>query len=611
MGNKLTDLEDARFILYEQFNIEELCRLERFEDHSRETFEMIIDTAEKLSLNYFASCNAEGDRTGCALTAGKVKVPESFHVPYKKYCQGGWISAPESYEAGGQNIPLVLHYVCNEMFFAANHSLSGYMGLTHSAAKVLESFGTEEQKRKYMLPLYEGKFAGAMVLTEPQAGSDVGAISTRAVKNEDGTYSISGGKIFITGGDHDLTENIIHIVLARVEGHPEGSKGLSCFVVPKIRLNEDGSPGENNDISCVSIEHKMGMRGSATCALNYGENGRCVGELLGPEKKGIIVMFHMMNEQRILVGLQGLALGSTAYLHALDYARERKQGILSGGKSHWQVPIINHPDVLRNIFYMKSYSEGMRALVLYAAYCMDRVSASTDPDGRKYWQDLVEILTPICKAYCTDKGFELCVRSIQVHGGYGYCQEYPVEQFARDCKVTSIYEGTNGIQAIDLLGRKISMRNGEAFNSLISNITATVEESKEICDLNHYAQEVENLLLSLREITARLLKESLSENSYLAYSWASPYLEIIGDIIIGWMLLWQAKTSYEKLQPASDHTAEDKAGRILQAEFYSQKINTAKFFIASILPQVYGKIASIKNYDRTILEIKDSFSLGG
>ena len=611
VGNKLTDLEDARFILYEQFKIEELCSSERFEDHSRETFEMIVDTAEKLALNYFAPCNAEGDREGCSWSGGKVKAPGSFHSPYKKFCEGDWISAPESYEVGGQNIPLTLYYVCKEMFFAANHSLSGYLGLTHSAAKVLESFGTEEQKRRYMTPLYSGRYAGSMALTEPQAGSDVGAIKLKAVKNEDGTYNLTGGKIFITGGEHNLAENIIHIVLARIEGDPEGAKGLSCFVVPGIRLNEDGLAMDDNDISCISIEHKMGMKGSATCVLNYGENGRCVGELLGPERKGIVVMFHMMNEQRILVGLQGLALGSAAYLHALDYARERRQGVLFGGSKREQVPIISHPDVLKDIMYMKAYTEGMRALILYTVYCMDRVSISAGQDEKRHWQDMVEILTPICKAYCSDMGFDVCVRAIQVHGGYGYCREYAVEQFARDCKVTSIYEGTNGIQSIDLLGRKIGMRGGEVFKALVSKITATIEEAKGISDLCDYARVVEVILLSLEEITSRLLNDAASENAYLAYSWASTYLEIMGDIIIGWILLWQAKISYDKLQPVpgvlSSKGWNVKTDSSPRAEFYSRKIATAKFYIASILPLVNGKIASIKNYDRTLLEIKDSF----
>ena len=428
MGNQLTDLRDTRFVLYEQLNADELCQAERFLNHSKETFEMIITAAEKLAVNEFAPVNSAGDKIGCQWQDGKVTVPEPFQAPFKKFCEGGWMNMQEDESVGGQNVPFCLHYACNAMFFAANHSLAGYMGLTHSAAKVIEIFGTEEQKNKYMIPLYEGRYAGVMDLTESQAGSDVGAVRTRAVRNPDGTYSITGAKIFITGGEQNLTENIIHILLARIEGDPEGTKGLSCFVLPKIRIAADGTPGESNDIHCSGIEHKMGMKGSATAVLNFGDNGHCIAELLGPERKGIQVMFHMMNEQRILVGMQGMAQAGTAYLHALNFAKERKQGAAFGTRSAEQTAIIGHPDVKRNLLWMKAYTEGMRALIFYTMYCMDWETVTLNKDEKQKWHDLVEILTPVCKAYCSDKGFETCVKAIQIHGGYGYCHEYKVEQ---------------------------------------------------------------------------------------------------------------------------------------------------------------------------------------
>jgi alkylation response protein AidB-like acyl-CoA dehydrogenase len=593
--SKLVDLKDIRFVLYEQLKIEEnLCQFERFRANSEESFEMILKEAQKVAENDFAPINGIGDQIGCIYRDGEVAVPEQFHAPFQKYCQGGWISMSEDYSVGGQHIPLSISLACNAFFFAANHSLAGYMGLTHTAAKVIEVYGTNEQKEQFMKPLYQGKFAGTMCLTEPQAGSDVGTIQTRAVRRTDGSYSIVGQKIFITGGQHDLTENIIHIVLARIEGDPEGTKGLSCFVVPKIRIAGDGVLGEDNDVSCVGIEHKMGMKSSATCTLYFGDNGRCRGELLGHEKKGIVVTFHMMNEQRVLVGMQGLAQASTAYLHTLEYAKERHQGTELGKENSGQVPIIRHPDVKRNLLWMKSHTEGMRALIQYTAYCIDRLSVASSEQEIEKWQDLVGVLIPVCKAYCTDKGFEVCARSIQAHGGYGYCHSYMVEQFARDCKVASIYEGTNGIQAIDLFRRKIRIRGGGALRTVISQINEIVQEASRIGELSDYAQEVHLAISAFQEISDHLVGQTSPEEAYLADSWATPYLEILGDIILGWMFIWQAKVAYENMP-----------NRRADELFYSVKVKTAKFYIHSILPVVHGKIEAIRKNEKSLVGMAD------
>ena len=594
MGNKLTDLRDTRFVLYEQLNIEELCEATRFQDHSRETFEMIITAAEKFAVNEFEPVNSEGDKIGCHWQDGQVSVPEPYREPFKKFCEGGWMNMQENESVGGQNVPFCLHYACNTMFSAANHSLAGYMGLTHSAAKVIELYGTEEQKIKYMMPLYEGRYAGVMDLTEAQAGSDVGAVRTKALKKPDGTYSITGGKIFITGGEQNLTQNIIHILLARIEGDPEGTKGLSCFVLPKIRVAADGTPGEFNDIHCSGIEHKMGMKGSATAVLNFGDNGNCIAELLGPERKGIQVMFHMMNEQRILVGMQGMAQAGTAYLHALNFATERKQGAAFGTAGAEQTAIIAHPDVRRNLLWMKAYTEGMRALIFYTMYCMDWETVTLSKDEKQKWHDLVEILTPICKAYCSDKGFETCVKAIQVHGGYGYCHEYKVEQCARDSKITSIYEGTNAIQALDLFGRKIRMKKGAALNALLTNMKATVEDARGIADLAPYAAEVRKGITALEYLTTELLAATSNDDSFLAHSWATPYLEIFGDIVMGWMLIWQAAIAARNVEKSNG----DKP-------YYTAKILTAKFYITSLLPLIHGKIMAIQKNDRSLLQMTD------
>jgi len=595
MENKYADLRDIRFVLYEQLGIENLCAAEKFQDHSRETFDMIIDTAEKLAVNEFAPVNHDGDEVGCVWEDGHVKVPASFHAPFLKYCEGGWMSLSEDYDFGGQNAPVVMNFASYLLFYAANTALAIYMGLTHSAGKLIEIYGTDEQKKSYMQPLYEGRYGGTMVLTEPQAGSDVGATRAKAVKNPDGTYSIVGGKIFISSGEHDLTENIVHLLLARTEGAPEGTKGLSCFIVPKYRVNDDGTLGEPNDISCGGVEHKMGIRGSSTAVLNFGDNGACQGELLGPEQKGIVVMFHMMNEQRVLVGLQALALASTAYLHALDFARERKQGNQFGTKNFEQIPIITHPDVRRNLLWMKAYTEGLRALILYTVYCMDRESISTDEEEKRKWQHIVGLLTPVSKAYATDKGFEVCTSAIQVHGGYGYTTEYNVEQFARDCKITSIYEGTNGIQALDLFGRKIRMDNGAALQAVISEMRAAVGEAAGVSELAPYAEAVGNAIAALEDVSQFLLEKASGDDAYLAYSWATSYLELFGDIALGWMFIWQAKKA-----------CDNKATQREDEQFYASKINTAQFYIGSLLPRVYGKIEAIKHYDRSFLSMGES-----
>jgi alkylation response protein AidB-like acyl-CoA dehydrogenase len=593
MGNKLMDLKDARFTIYDHLKIADLFAYEKFSDYTKETIDMAIDTAEKLAVNEYYPLNALGDKVGVGFDNGKVTVPAEFHTAYKKFCEGGWTAPAESYDLGGQQMPTMLNFLTQMLFFAANQSLMVYTCLTHSAGKVFEAFGTEEQKNMYLEKIWAGEWAGCMDLTEPEAGSDVGSIKTKATPRDDGTYLIKGNKIFISQGDSDLNENHVHILLARIEGDPEGTKGLSCFIVPKYRVNADGSLGEPNDVVCTGIEHKMGMKGSATASLAYGDNNNCIGELIGGRCKGIITMFHMMNEQRIVVGMEGIAMGSSAYLHALDFARERKQGVAFGQKTGPQVPIIEHPDVRRNLLLMKCYTEGIRALLLYAAKCLDLKEIVEDEAEKQKYSDLVEVLTPICKAGGSDKGFDACVTAIQVFGGYGFCQEYYVEQLARDCKITSIYEGTNGIQANDLLGRKISMRKGTAFQAFTDEIQSTIKSAKGVDGLSAYATDLEDYLKHFIEIT-ELLRTRQTENGFLAYSWATPYLTIAEDIAVAWILLDQSVVAAEKLKAGAD-------------DFLTSKINTTKFFISSVLPQVTGRLNAIKRNDETFLEITDKY----
>jgi len=475
---------------------------------------------------------------------------------------------------------------------------------------MVEKHGTEAQQALYLEKLYTGQWAGTMCLTEPGAGSDLGVLKTKAVRNPDGTFRIEGTKQFITAGDHDMAQNIIHPVLARIEGDPEGSKGISIFLVPKIRVNPDGSLGEPNDVACTGIEHKMGIKGSATCTLYFGENGGCVGELLGEERQGLPIMFIMMNEERLMVGIQAQGIASSAYLHAVKFARERVQGApISGGKT--PIPIIGHPDVRRMLLWMKAYVEGMRALLYYTGYCIDK-ERSTSGDEQKRWTGLMELLTPICKAYVSDMAYDVCEQAIQVHGGYGFCSEYPVEQFARDCKIASIYEGTNGIQAMDLLGRKILRTKGETVKWLFEEIMPMIERNREHPVLGPYVPQVEKgckLVQEAIQHIGALMGKGEMEAGFLE---ATPFLEIFGDVVLGWLFLWQAEVAHGKLEEickeAGAQSPEDRkalAQRNPDAAFLEGKIATAKFYLGRLLPAVAGKVEALKMKETSPLDIPD------
>jgi hypothetical protein len=377
MANLFVDERDVKFVLYEQLDIEQLTNTAKYAEYSKEMYDMVLEQAWKLAENEMAPANRKGDQEGCVWKDGKVSVPECYHRPFKMYREGGWLPISEDVEVGGQGFPVVVGLAAIEAFGAANLSLFLFAGLTHGAARLLEVYGTEEQQRTYMDKLYAGQWCGTMCLTEPQAGSDVGALRTKATRNDDGTYSISGTKIFISCGDHDLTENIVHMVLARVEGAPPGTKGISIFIIPKKRL-ENGELVDN-DVVCGGIEHKLGIHGSPTCVLNFGENNNCIGHLLGEENQGMRIMFQMMNESRLFCGLQGQSHASAAYLHALKFAKERAQGPEASrlkDPTAPKVPIINHPDVRRMLMFMKSVNEGLRSLMYYVGFCDDMVRST-------------------------------------------------------------------------------------------------------------------------------------------------------------------------------------------------------------------------------------------
>jgi alkylation response protein AidB-like acyl-CoA dehydrogenase len=438
-----------------------------------------------------------------------------------------------------------------------------------------------------------------MLLTEPEAGSDVGNLSTSAVKNEDGTYSISGSKIFISAGEHDMVENIVHPVLARIEGAPAGTKGISLFLVPKYRVNDDGSLGDFNDVVCTGLEHKMGINGNATCSLTLGGKGQCVGELLGEENKGMRAMFLMMNEARLLVGMQGFCCASASYMNAINYARERIQGknlLQMMDPNASSVPIIQHPDVRRMLITMKSYVEGMRSLLYYAGYLSDKIAVVDDEAEKARLQGMVDLLIPICKGYVTDKAFEVCSTGVQVYGGYGFTREYPQEQLLRDCRITMIYEGTNGIQAMDLLGRKLGMNKGKPIMDLMVEVQKTIAQAKELDSLKEYAAKLEKALNRLGEVAMHLGATAMSPKVMSAFSFAHPFMDASGDVVTAWMLLWRGVIAATQLE---------KGAKKKDQAFYEGQMKSVQYFTQAVLPITMGKMDAIMSTCEAAVEISE------
>jgi hypothetical protein len=600
MAQLIADRRDIDFVLYEQFDAESLPKFPKYHEFNRKMFDMIITEARNFGLKEILPTFAQSDRDGVRYENGKVMVSECFRRPHQLFVEGEWLAIREKPEVGGQGLPHLITQAAYEYLVGSNYSFIAFGTLGHGAGKLIELYGTPDQKSRYLKKLYAGEWGGSMLLTEPQAGSDVGALTTSAVKNPDGTYSISGAKIFITNGDQNLTDNIIHPVLARIDGAPAGTKGISLFIVPKIWVNPDGSLGDFNDVVCTGVEHKMGLHGSPTCSMTLGGKGRCRGYLLGNENQGMQIMFHMMNEARLDVGAQGFTHASAAYLYALNYARQRLQGkdITGARDAIGQAPIIRHPDVRRMLIMMKAYVEGMRSFVYYVARCFDRKNGSGNPEEQARWSAMTELLTPVVKAYCSERGFDVCTQAVQVYGGYGYTQEYPVEQLLRDCKITSIYEGANGIQAMDLLGRKLAMKNGAVFNDLIQEMRATIQQAHSVHGLEPLAAEFETAMSGLVEIAGILVEKSGSKDVLTAFAFSHPFMEIMGDVIMAWMLLWRGSIARPKLEAIAGGADPKQILSAVQndrnASFYDGQVKTATWFIQAILPVTMGKIQAVK-----------------
>ena len=565
---------------------------------------MVITEARALAIKELLPLMAEGDETGVCFENGTVKVPPGFHRVYKLILEGEWNNLSVSQEIGGQGAPAFLGAAAAEYFLGANWPLYCYATMGNGTAHIIDLYGTGEQKDKYLKKLTSAQWGGTMLLTESEAGSDVGALSTTAVRNEDGTYAITGNKIFITNGEHDLVKNIIHPVLARIEDDLPGTKGISLFIVPKYIVNDDGSLGDRNDIICSGVEEKHGIHASATCSMTLGSKGKCIGYLLGTEREGMKIMFNMINHARMSTGLQGMTYASAAYLLAVNYARERIQGRdLENFADHSapSVAIINHPDVRRNLLWMKSYVDGMRSFFYFMTKCATQAQIGESSESSGRLEDLFSMLTPIVKDYMAVKGHEVCIQAIQVFGGAGYTKDYLVEQYARDCKITSIYEGTSGIQAMDLLARKIGMKKGLVFMNFLGEIQNTVARAKESDKLKDLAVAVENTANRLGEVAIHIGQMAMSENFKVGFAHALPFLYTMGDTIMAWMLLWRAVVASEKL--AAKPKGKDVA-------FYQGQIKTAEFFIQTELPLTSGKMDAIKGGCAAAIEIADE-SFGG
>jgi alkylation response protein AidB-like acyl-CoA dehydrogenase len=598
MAQTVADRRDVDFVLHEQLDVQQLSKHDTFGEFNKKTIDLIVSEARNLARKELLPYLREADEEGCTFDNGKVLVPKAFHRAYDLFRKGEWIAMCDDPRWGGQGMPATVALAANNYFNGANFPFMLHNILIHGAGKLVERFGTNKQKKLYLKNMYTGKWGGSMLLTEPEAGSDVGALTTRAVKNDDGTYSISGNKIFISSGENDLVENIIHPVLARIEGAPAGTAGISLFLVPKFWVNDDGTTGDFNDVICTGIEEKMGIHGSPTCSMALGGKGGCRGTLLGTENKGMRAMFVMMNEARLHVGMQGFACAGASYLNALNYARERIQGsALTAPKGAPGVPIIQHPDIRRILLTMKTFSEGMRSLLFYVGFMEDLMTVSSNDADKARYQGIIDMLIPVAKGYVTDRAFEMCSLGVQVFGGYGFTKEYPQEQLLRDCKITQIYEGTNGIQAMDLVGRKLGLNNGGAFMDLAAEVEKTIAAAKKESLLAPLSDILETTLHHLQETAGKLAGDIGSDNILAAFAHAHPFLDVTGDTIMGWMLLWRAVTAQQKLvdKPKKKDVA-----------FYQGQVMGARFFITTVLPVAQAKMAVIQIGDASALEMAEA-----
>ena len=584
-------VDDALFLLNDVFHIERYGNLPGFSDASPDVIEAILREAAKLSEDVLTPLNRVGDKEGCKRSAdGSVKTPTGFKDAYKQIVEGGWIGISAPQEFGGQGLPMTLTEIVNEYFCSANMAFAMYPGLTQGAIAALIVHANDAIKQKYLPKMIEGVWTGTMNLTEPHCGTDLGLLRTKAVKQADGSYKISGTKIFISAGEHDLSDNIIHLVLARIEGAPAGTKGISLFVVPKFMVKDDGSVGERNGVSCGSLEEKMGIHGNSTCVMNYDN---ATGWLVGEENRGLNAMFVMMNEARLGVGIQGLALSEVAYQNAVVYAKERLQGrAITGAKFPDKPadPIIVHPDVRRTLMTMRAFNEAARALVMWAGLKSDVAHRSGDAKERQAADDALGLMTPVIKGVMTDVGFANTVSAQQMYGGHGYIAEHGMEQFVRDARIAMIYEGANGVQAMDLVGRKIGKDGGRALMAFLGEVGAYVKDKSADETMKPLVTALGQGAGHLQQASMWFMQNAMAKPDN-AGAGATDYLHLFGLVALGYMWCQIADAASAKLKNGGD------------AARFNAKLVTARFFMERIMPETATRLARIQAGAASTMEL--------
>ena len=592
MSAPILNRRDLEFYLYEMFDVESLVNREKYQDHDRNTINGAMDTAQLIAEKYYIPIRQKVDANQPTFDGEKIHILPEIKQGLDAVLQAG-LSAPTSdYEMGGMQLPLVAASGAFAYLSAAASTSLGYISLTHANCNLIEAYGSKEQIEKWVVPQREGRFFGTMAMTEPSAGSGLGDLITSAVKKIDGTYRVTGNKIWISGGDHDLSDNIVHLVLARVKGAPKGVKGISLFIVPKFLVNDDGSIGERNEVALAGLFHKMGGRGHTSTALSFGEKEGAVAYLVGEENKGLMYMFHMMNEARILVGTGAALTALTGFQYSLHYAKERPQGRLLSAKDPLSPPvnIIEHPDVKRMLLTQKSYAEGAYALCLYGHQLADDEQTGLTPQLRKQASTILDFLTPIIKSWPSEWGPKANDLAIQVLGGHGYVDEHPVEMFYRDNRLNPIHEGTTGIQSLDLLCRKVPMNNFSGYQAFLAEIEKTIQATSTLSNLNQFSQALEQAVNNLRSVTKKVLGEAKTADPDLVFSNSVSYLNMFGHITIAWLWLKQGEIASNALV-AELHLDEQ--------HFYQGKLQAMRYFFNSELPLTYHWGTLVAQIDST------------
>ncbi|HLB80069.1 MAG TPA: acyl-CoA dehydrogenase C-terminal domain-containing protein [Dongiaceae bacterium] len=572
-------LRDIRFVLHELLQVAQLAELPGYGEATPDTIDAVLEEAAKLCEAVLAPLNRTGDEEGCHYENGVVRAPAGFKAAYRAFVEAGWSGLACDPAYGGQGLPKVLNTAFEEMICSANLSFGTYPGLSHGAYNALDLHGTDELKTRYLAKLVDGTWSGTMCLTEPQCGTDLGLIRSKAEPGADGAWRITGTKIFISAGEHDLTENILHLVLARLPDAPVGIRGISLFLVPKILVKENGELGQRNGVACGGIEHKMGIKASATCVMNFED---AAGWLVGKPHKGMSAMFTMMNAARLAVGIQGLGLAETAYQGARDYAKERLQGrALAGAKFPGKPadPIIVHPDVRRMLLTMRAYTEGARALAYWVGMQLDVAAKHPDAAMRQEADDLVALMTPIVKAFLTDSGFDVANLGMQVFGGHGYIRENGMEQLARDARIAQLYEGTNGIQALDLVGRKLGTGTGRLLRRFFHPVQAFIEETQAEPRMAEFTLPLLKAFARLQQTTAWVAQQGLKDPEEAGAA-ASDYLRLFALVALAYMWARMARIALDKQDGD-------------EAEFYRAKLATARFYMTRLLPQHTAHAAAL------------------